>query len=300
MRVRQRQLSRVFNGHHALIGRDKTGNRVEHGGLAAARPPADENVAALAHGQLQQAGHAFIQGAEVDQVLHQQRIIAELADGDRRAIQRQRLDHHIDTSTVGQARIDHGGGFIQTATQRRNNAAHDTQHMGVVGEVQSLLLQHAFARDKDIFVAVDQNVFDLGVGHQVIQRAKARQLFVQGLPNPLHFLVVDGKALLAHKLLQLLVHKLAHPAGRPFGKNSTQLFHTRQQVLVCDVLDQQQLFGVRKITVLFGENDIHAHSPLLKRFAHCPRMLDAGGAIALSPAIASPSKVRAMLRMPVT
>ena len=210
MRVRQRQLGRILDRHHPLIGGDKARNRIEHRGLAATGAAADENIAALAHCQLQQAGHAFVHGAEINQILDPQRIIAKLAYGYCRPVQRQRLDHHIDTATVRQARIDHGRGFIEAAAQRGDDATHDAQHMSVVGEVQGLLLQNSLARNKDALVTVDQNVFHFRICHQVIQRPQPRQFLVQGLCNPLHLLVIDGKALLTHKLLQLLVHKLAH------------------------------------------------------------------------------------------
>ena len=87
MGVRQGQFSRVFNRDHTLIGRDEPRNGVEHGSLAAAGAAADEDIAALTHRQLQQAGHALVHGAELDQILHAQRVIAELADGHCRAIQ---------------------------------------------------------------------------------------------------------------------------------------------------------------------------------------------------------------------
>ena len=140
--------------------------------------------------------------------------------------------------------------------------------MGVVGEVHGLLLQHPLARDKYTLISVDQNVFYFGVGHQVIQRPQPRQLLVKRLCNPLHFLVIDGKALLAHKLLQLLLHKLAHTPCRPLGKDGAQLFHACEQMLVRYVFDEQQLLGIRKIVALLGKNNIHAHSPLLRRLAH--------------------------------
>ena len=118
MRMRQRQLGRILNRHHPLIGGDKARNRIEHGGLAATGAATDKNIAALAHRQLEQAGHAFVHGAEIDQILNPQRIIAKLAYRHRRPVQRQGLYHHIDTPSIRQARIDHGRGFIEAATQR--------------------------------------------------------------------------------------------------------------------------------------------------------------------------------------
>ena len=140
--------------------------------------------------------------------------------------------------------------------------------MGVVGKVKRLLLQHPFARHKHALVAVDQNVFYFGVSHQVIQRPEPGQFFVQGLRNPLHFLVIDGEALLTHKLIQLMMNELTHAAGRPFAKHCTQFFHAGQQMFMRHVLDEQQLFGVREQRAFIGENNVHAHSPFLQRFAH--------------------------------
>ena len=85
--------------------------------------------------------------------------------------------------------------------------------MGVVGEMQGLLLQNSLARNEYALITVDQNVLDLRVSHQVIKRPQPRQLLVQSLRNPLHLLVIDGKPLLTHKLLQFLVYKLAHTTG---------------------------------------------------------------------------------------
>ena len=170
MRVRQGQLGRVFDRHHALICGNKARNRVEHRGFAAACATTNQDVAALTHGQFQQARHALVQRAELDHILHTQRIAAEFANRDCRPVKRQRLNHHIDAPAIGQAGIHHGSRFIQPAPQWRDDAAHDAQHMGVVGKVKRLLLQHPFARDKHALVAIDQDVFYFGVSHQVIKR----------------------------------------------------------------------------------------------------------------------------------
>ena len=96
-----------------------------------------------------------------------------------------------------------------------------------------------------------------------------------------------------------MMNELTHAAGRPFAKHCAQFFHAGQQMFMRHVLDEQQLFGVREQRAFIGENNVHAHSPFLQRFAHWPKM-PGDGASFFCAGMGSPNRLRAMLRILVT
>ena len=75
--------------------------------------------------RLEKHGHALGERPKGDQFLHRQRAFAELADGDRRAVERQRRNDDVDARTVGQPRVAERARLVHPASQRRENLVDD-------------------------------------------------------------------------------------------------------------------------------------------------------------------------------
>ncbi|MCY1232997.1 hypothetical protein D9M72_455150 [compost metagenome] len=203
--------------------------------------------------------HAGIEGAELHQICGSQGLLAELPNGDRQAVDGQRLDDDVDASPVGQARIDHRVRFVEPASQRCQDAPHDPHHVLGIGEAQRFALQHAVARHIDVLVAVDQDVFDGRVVQQVFQRAEAGQLLRQRIGDELHLAVVDRHAAQAHEAVDLQFDELLDRRARPAAELRAQFFDATEQVIVRPALDVLELLGVDERLVVVGEFDIGGH-----------------------------------------
>ena len=62
---------------------------------------------------------------------------AELPDGDRRALRRDRRDDHVDARAVGQTRVDHRRRLVDAAAERRDDALDDAHDVPVVAEAHA-------------------------------------------------------------------------------------------------------------------------------------------------------------------
>ena len=108
--------------------------------------PVPPEIRMLMRARTAAASISIISGGDALQ-LHQliggQRAGAEAADGQRGPIERQRRNDGVDARTIGQARIDHRRGFIDSAADTRHDAVDDLQQMAVVAEHRIDLLQDA-------------------------------------------------------------------------------------------------------------------------------------------------------------
>ena len=136
-----------------------------------------------------------------DQLVGGQRAGAEAADGERGPIERQRRNDGVDARAVGQARIDHGRGLIHAAADAGDDAVDDLQQVAIVAEGRVGLLQQAALFNEDVVLVVDQDVGDLGVAQQRLQRTEAED-FVEQIGLNLFLLVeIQGHALVGDDLL---------------------------------------------------------------------------------------------------
>ena len=105
VRLLQLQLGRVLAGDDALVGVDVAGQAVQQRRLAGAGAAGDEHVAADAADDLQDRGAFRRDRAVLDELIERQLVLLELADGERRAVDRQRRRDDVDARAVGQARV---------------------------------------------------------------------------------------------------------------------------------------------------------------------------------------------------
>lgn len=108
----QPQFGGVFDGDDALAVGNEVGQDVKQRGLARAGAAGNDDVLAVQSGRAHKFGHLRADCGKADQAVGSQGAAREFTDGERRALERQRRDDGIDPRAVLQARIDHGGGFV--------------------------------------------------------------------------------------------------------------------------------------------------------------------------------------------
>src|SRR5690606_27010542 len=90
MRLLQLQFCRVFAGDDAFVRVDIACQAVQKRGLARAGAPRNNDIAAHPADDLQEFRPSIRYGAEPHQLVERQLVLAELADGEGRAVERQR------------------------------------------------------------------------------------------------------------------------------------------------------------------------------------------------------------------
>ena len=202
MRLLQLQLGGVLDGDHPLRRRNVAREDVEQRRFAGPGAARDDHVH-LGLGQgFQHQGHAGRQTLEIlDQVVHAQRCARKTPDGHHRAIQRHRRNDGIHPRPIGQARIDHGAGFIDAPADARHDLVDDAQQVLFIGEDHGGQFQPALALDIDLVVAIDQDVRHRGIGHQLLQRAEAQHLVLDVADQLLALLFVDRRGVLGQQAL---------------------------------------------------------------------------------------------------
>ena len=107
------------------------------------------------------------------QVLHAQDGVLELADRERRTVDRRGTDDGVDTAAVRKARVHHRVETIDVAAGRRHHAADRLQQLVLVLEPDIGLGQDAAPLDVDLVRAVDHDLAHRPVVQQAVERAVA-------------------------------------------------------------------------------------------------------------------------------
>ena len=102
MRLLQLKFGRVFAGDDAFFRVDIGGHAIQQRGLARAGTAGDQHVAAAAPDDGEHARAGRRDRAELDEILERQLVLAELTNGERRPIQRERRRDHVDAGAVEQ------------------------------------------------------------------------------------------------------------------------------------------------------------------------------------------------------
>ena len=113
---------------------DVGGQAVEQRGLARAGAAGDQHVAAAAADDAEQLGARLVDRAEADEIVHLQLVLLELADGQRRPVERQRRSDDVDAAAVEQARVADRRGFVDPAADLADDALADVHQLRIVAE----------------------------------------------------------------------------------------------------------------------------------------------------------------------
>jgi hypothetical protein len=114
--------------------------------------------------------------AEPHELLEREFVLPELADGERRTVDRQRWHDGVDARAVGQAGIADRRGFIDAAPDLADDALADVEQLLVVAEADAGFLNLAVDFDVDRARAVHHNVGDFVARQQRLERPVAEHV----------------------------------------------------------------------------------------------------------------------------
>src|SRR5271163_1687489 len=208
VRLLQHQFGRVLDRHDSFVGRDEQRHAVKHGRFARAGAAAHEDVEAGAHDGSQEIDDLGYQRLLLDQVVDVVALAAESTNRERRSVERERRYNRVDTRTVGQARVNHRRRLVDPASDLRHNSIDDQHQVLIVLELDVGRVQLAALFDVHLVVAVDQDIGDLIVPQQRLQRSETQQLVLDlfdqvilvGISEQPAFIVEDGGDGLGHFL----------------------------------------------------------------------------------------------------
>ncbi len=124
----------------------------------------------------QQRRHLLAHRPHRNQIAHLERVLGELADGEDRAVQRQRGDDHVDARPVQEASIHHRRGLVDAAPDLRHDAVDDPPQVFLGEEAGTGAHDDAVALDVDVVGAVDHDLGDGGVGQELLDGAEAHHV----------------------------------------------------------------------------------------------------------------------------
>ena len=128
-------------------------------------------------------------------------------------------DDRVDAGPVWQAGVDHGRGIVDAPPDGRDDAIDHLQQVLVVLEAHVGRLELAVALDVHLFVGVDENVRDLGILPQRLERPEPEDLVHHLCQQPLPLLEVERCVLLGEEFL----HDLADPGDDLFPLEAVEV-----------------------------------------------------------------------------
>src|ERR1700738_1069191 len=180
----QGEFGSVFDGDDALVLGNIVGEAVEQRGLAAACTAADQDIEPGQGGDAHEVGHLLEERAAGDQIFHPVAMATEAADAQPGAIDRKRRYDGVYARAVGQPRVNHRRGLVDPPADARHDAVDDAQQMLVVAKAHRGLVDFAFALDPHPAVAVDQDVGNVIVLEQRLERPQTQHVAGGGLDQP--------------------------------------------------------------------------------------------------------------------
>ena len=171
---------------------------------------------------------------DFDKPVHVEDALGEFSNRNQRPIDGDRPDRDIDARAVAQPRVDHGRGFVDAPSDRRDDPVDDAQEVRFVLEMDLGLLQLPEALDEAALMRVDENVGDRRVLQQGLERTIARHLGDDLIRENVELLLIERQAFAANVVADIGSHLL-----RQFVRR--HLFQRRQIELVDDALVQLEL-----------------------------------------------------------
>src|SRR5690606_21608132 len=134
VRLLKLQLGGVLAGDDALVVLDEARHAVEQRRLARTGAAGNDHVAAGLADDAEYRRAFRRYRAVLDKLLHRQLVALELADGQRRTIDRQRRHDDVDAAAVGQARVADRTGLVDAAADLADDPLADVEQLRVVAE----------------------------------------------------------------------------------------------------------------------------------------------------------------------
>ena len=264
VRVAELQFGDVFDGHQPFVRVDQLAENVQQRGFAGAGAAADQNVAALVHGFLDEIEDRLIDGLHRHQVSAFKHVLAKLSNRQAWAVEGDRRNDRIDPAAIGQACIDHRRRLIKPSAQGREDPLHDPFDVVGVDETKVTLMQHTFAFDEHPVRAVDQDLGHCRVAQQHFQRAETCEFVDDFFGQALHFIAGNRQVQTGDVLGHFVDDELRQHLPRTFQQVFSGLFDGVDDVAV-QYLFQAFVVGVAGRRALRGaEQFFTAHCAPLK------------------------------------
>ena len=197
-------------------------------------PPADERRNLARDRRRENLRDRRPQASHFDEPVHIENALGEFSDRNQRSIDGDRPDRDVDARAVAQPRIDHGRGFIDAPSDRRDDPVDDAQEVRFILEMDLGLLQLPEALDVAALVRVDENVGDRRVLQQRLERTIAGHLGDDLVRESVELFLIERQAFAANVVADISSNLLC--------KFVRQLLQRRQIEFVDDALVQLQLF----------------------------------------------------------
>ena len=164
------KLSRVFDGHDAVLDRDEARKHVEEGRLTGAGASRHDDVGLREHSCLQESKTSLVAGAETNEVLDLEGIARKLADGEQRAVKRERPDDRVDAGTIGEPGVAERRALVDAAAHGADDELDDVEELILIDELdvgENDLARHF---NVDVVAPVDHDFGDAVVADQGLDR----------------------------------------------------------------------------------------------------------------------------------
>ena len=155
---------------------DEAGQDVEQRRLAGAGAARHDDVQPRGNGAPEKVQHRLRQRVALDEVLSTETVGAEAANAHRRTVEGQRRDDRVHARAVLQARIDHRARLVDAPSHRADDALDDLHQVAVVLEDHRCFLEPAVPLDVDLIEPVHEDVRDVAILEQHLERAEAEEL----------------------------------------------------------------------------------------------------------------------------
>src|SRR5829696_2468239 len=176
MRLLELQLGRVLAGDDALVELDVVREAVQERRLAGAGSAGDHDVAAHLADDLQERRAFGRYRAEPGQLVEGQLVLLELADRQRRPVDRERRSDDVDARAVGQARVADRRRFVDAAADLADDPLADVHQLLIVAEADIGELDLAGDLDVGLVRPVHHHVGDVVARQQRLERAVAEDV----------------------------------------------------------------------------------------------------------------------------
>ncbi len=176
MRLLQLEFAGILTGDDPLPRTDIAGQAVEHGGLARPGTAGDQDIASARRRHPQHGRGSRADRAVFHQGFKRQLVLLELANGEGRAIDRERRDDRIDPTAIGETCVTDRAALINPATDGRDDLLTDIDQVLVVPEPDRRLFDPPLGLDIDRVRPVHHDVGNVITGQQRLQRTIAENV----------------------------------------------------------------------------------------------------------------------------
>ena len=207
------ELGGVLAGDDSLVDVDVVRQAVQKRRLAGAGAARNEDVAADAADDLENFGAGRGDRAKPNQLIEGQLVAPELADRQRRAVDRQRRRDDVDARAVEQAGVADRRSFVDPASDLAHDPLADVHQLRAVAETDIGQLDLAADFDEASRRSIDHDVGDVVAREQRLERTEAEDVVADIVEQI--FLLGDRQ----HQVLDRddLVHDVPNLLPRAFG-----------------------------------------------------------------------------------